>query len=163
MGAIRTDRSTRPGPAGIPICNTEPSCRCLECRSGTGNRFTNPTSLQRQTTPRRAGGSGSELAESFRTFLRPNDVLATWGTYATRMMAAVGLAPGVTMFDLRRVAADAMRASPGSIEECVATLNLSPTPIGRGRGGRRLGLMLAVLQALSTYRRQLPAGVSPGK
>lgn len=106
------------------------------------------------------GGSRAELAASFAAFLRDGDVLATWGTYAPRRLAAEGLVRGIESFDLRRIAADAMRASPGSIEACVARLGLDAPTLGRGRGGRRLGHIRAVFDALRAGR--IGRGTSTG-
>jgi hypothetical protein len=90
------------------------------------------------------GTSRAQLLEGFGSFLRPGDTIATWGTYASRLMAEVGLARGHAVVDLRRVAADWQRGTPGSIEHCVERLGLDAPPLGPGRGGRRLGLMFAV-------------------
>jgi len=55
--------------------------------------------------------------------------------------------------DLRRVAADWRRGTPGSIEHCVASLGLDAPPLGPGRGGRRLGLMSAIYRQVLQPRR----------
>jgi DTW domain-containing protein len=91
-----------------------------------------------------AGTSRPEFLAAFDGFLGAGDAIATWGTYATRLMAEAGLARHRPVIDLRRVAADWLRASPGSIDACLAGMGLSPAPRGPGRGGRRLGQMLAV-------------------
>ena len=100
-----------------------------------------------------AGVPREDLLASFPAFLREGDAIATWGTYATRLMADARLAPGTPTFDLRRLAADWLRGSPGSIEGCVERLGLAAPVLGPGRGGRRLGLMLAMFQELQKPRR----------
>jgi DTW domain-containing protein YfiP len=99
------------------------------------------------------GGAPRErLAAAVRDFLREGDALATWGGYAVRLLDAAGLRGGHEAFDLRRVAADFLRGSPGSIEACLRELGLAPSPLGRGRGGRRLGQMLAVYREVARGR-----------
>ena len=97
----------------------------------------------------RAGSTRADFRDAVGAFVREGDVLATWGRYAPRRMREEGLAPGLCSVALRRVAADRIRRAPGSIERCAESLGLAPRPLGRGRGGRRLGLMLALFQALS--------------
>ena len=41
-----------------------------------------------------------------------------------------------------------LRSAPGSIERCAAQMGGTPTPLGLGRGGARLGLALHVFRAL---------------
>lgn len=99
-----------------------------------------------------AGGDRAEFHASFRAFLREGDTIATWGSYATRLMAAAGLAPGHVTVDLRRTAAEWLRGSPGSIERFVGRLGAPAPALGRGRGGERLGLMAAALRAVLAPR-----------
>lgn len=99
------------------------------------------------------GTSRAEFLAAFTSFLRDHDTIATWGTYATRLMAEAGLGAGHPVVDLRRVAADWLRGTPGSIEHCVEGLALAPPPLGPGRGGRRLGLMFAMYRQVLEPRR----------
>ncbi len=50
--------------------------------------------------------------------------------------------------DLRRVAANWLQASPGSMERCAARLGLTPPVLGVGRGGLRVGFMRALYEAM---------------
>ncbi len=84
--------------------------------------------------------------------LGPGDVLATWGSYATRMLRGEGLPLGHAVVDLRRVASMWLRTAPGSIEHCAEQMGGTPPVLGLGRGGRRLGLMLHILRALAGPR-----------
>lgn len=99
------------------------------------------------------GQPRAALHAGFAAFVRPGDALATWGTYATSLGAAAGLAPGCPTIDLRRVAADWLKGSPGSIERFVERLGLAAPALGPGRAGRRLGLMLRVLEQVVKPRR----------
>ncbi len=100
-----------------------------------------------------AGTGRAEFLEAFGAFVREGDTIATWGSYATRLMADAGLAPGHVTVDLRRVAAEWRRGSPGSIERFVGGLGVAPPVLGLGRGGIRLGLMLAALRAVLSPRK----------
>lgn len=84
----------------------------------------------------------------------PGDVLATWGSYARTMMAQEGLLSGRPTLDLRRVAADWLRGTPGSIERFVERAGPAAAPLGAGRGGVRLAQLL---QALGLVRGPQPA------
>ena len=100
-----------------------------------------------------AGTARDEFLDAFRAFLREGDTIATWGSYASRLLADAGLAPGHVTVDLRRTAAEWLRGSPGSIEHYVAGLGVVPPVLGEGRGGIRLGLMLAAFRAILAPRK----------
>jgi DTW domain-containing protein len=104
----------------------------------------------------RAADPRDLLGVSVRAFLRQGDALVTWGTYSTRLLAGAGLTHGHATYDLRRLAADALRGAPGSIDACLARLGRSSPPLGRGRGGRRLGQMLAVYREVAKGREARP-------
>jgi len=99
-----------------------------------------------------AGAPREGLRAMVESCLGPEDVLATWGSYATRMLREEGLLLGKAVVDLRRVASMWLRTRPGSIEHCAQQMGGTPPVLGQGRGGRRLGLMLHVLRALAGPR-----------
>ncbi len=100
------------------------------------------------------GGTSREaFLEAFATFLRAGDTIATWGRYATELVGEAGFASDHAVVDLRRVAADWLRDSPGSIERCVERLALVAPPLGAGRAGRRLGLLLRVFRQVLEPRK----------
>ena len=102
------------------------------------------------------GEPQADVLAALRAFVRAGDSIATWGGYATRWLEASGLSTGTTTVDLRRVAAQALRRSPGSMERCAESLGLVPRRLGQGRGGRRLGLMVAMLHALAARSGRRP-------
>jgi DTW domain-containing protein YfiP len=106
-----------------------------------------------------AGVAREAFRVAFAAFLEPGDVLATWGTYAPVRLRDEALAPHHVHVPLRRVAADRLRRSPGSLEACAESLGVVARPLAPGRAGRRLGLMLDVLRALDrvTIRTGAPA------
>jgi DTW domain-containing protein YfiP len=92
----------------------------------------------------RAGASIEALAEAWRGFVRPDDVLCGWNTYALDLLAReLGPAPQ-PFVDLRKVTGDYVQRRAGSMEERVAALGLVSESCGRGRGGERLGMLLAL-------------------
>lgn len=93
-----------------------------------------------------AGVDLGAALEDVRAFVGTGATLATWGSYAADWLRR--LVPSVATLDLRRTAADWLRATPGSIEACVARLGLAPAPLGPGRAGRRLAHLVAVYQAI---------------
>jgi DTW domain-containing protein YfiP len=108
------------------------------------------------------GAPKAEVLAALRAFLRDGDTIATWGGYATRWMADSGLSSATGAVDLRRVAAQALRRSPGSMERCAESLGIVPRRLGQGRGGRRLGLMLAMLEGLAARSGRRPSVLPSG-
>lgn len=102
------------------------------------------------------GGEPREaLAATVRQALADVAAFVTWGTYATKRIREEGLLPDVPVFDLRRQVADARRRSPGSIDLYVESLGSSFVALGQGRGGRRLGQMLATYRDLLSRSRHV--------
>jgi hypothetical protein len=75
-------------------------------------------------------------------------VLVCWGPYALNLLRREGLALPERVIDARKVAGDYLKCRPGSLEELVAQRGLSYTPRGRGRGGERLGMLVALTRWL---------------
>ena len=119
-----------------------------------------PAHTELSTAVLLGGDRKDDALAALRAFVRRGDAIATWGGYATRWIGDSGLSVGAPTFDMRQVAARALRASPGSMERCAETLGLVPRRLGQGRGGRRLGVMLAMLRGLAT-RSGLRPVVSP--
>lgn len=81
-------------------------------------------------------------------FVRPTDVLATWGGYADAMRETAGLAPGASMADLKGVVRKHLGGARGTVEEICASLGVTGSAIGMGRGGVRLGMAYALVKHL---------------
>jgi DTW domain-containing protein YfiP len=93
---------------------------------------------------------GVELEEAlaaFAAFVRPTDVLCSWGRYGTALFVASGGVLPETRVDLRQVARLATKGKVGTLEEFVELLpGLGPIEVPRqppartprGRGGQRL-------------------------
>lgn len=96
----------------------------------------------------RGGISAAAFVEAFHAFMGPNDVLCSWGPYA-RTLLEQELGPLTQRFlDVRKVVGDYHKARAGSIEQRVAELDLPWQVMGQGRGGERLGMLVAVTRWL---------------
>lgn len=93
----------------------------------------------------RAGGARAALAAGFAAFLRPTDLLCSWGDYAPRLYeASVGPLPSARL-DLRAAAQRLVAAKLGALEHHATWYEPAPGPWPDGRAGLRLGLMTAIL------------------
>ena len=85
------------------------------------------------------------VVADWRDFLRPRDVVCSWGTYATKLFSAAGGPLGDTRLDLRTVARVWSNGKVGTLEDCVALEgDAAPAPLTAGRAGRRLAQMALI-------------------
>ncbi len=94
-------------------------------------------------------------------FTQPDeDVLCTWGHYATGLMKREGMVMPGRAIDIRKVAGDYLKARPGSAEDVIHKVGLTWQPYGLGRGGNRLGMLIAITRWLveAAQRGQRPSG-----
>lgn len=89
--------------------------------------------------------SREDFARAWRDFVGPDDVLLTWGAYATDLLAAEGLVPGARV-DLRVEQARRAHARPGVLEDLAP--GCADAPLGLGRAGRRLAALAKVYASL---------------
>lgn len=87
-------------------------------------------------------------------FAHPDDVLCVWGTYALGLMRRDGLTLPGRIVDVRKIAGDYIKAAPGGAEELIAKTGLPWESYGRGRGGERLGMLVAITQWLVDAARE---------
>jgi DTW domain-containing protein YfiP len=88
-------------------------------------------------------GTLADLAARWRAFVRPTDVIASWGTYATKIFESSGLPLSRPRVDLREAARMWTGGKVGTLEafaECS-----DPNILGRGRANRRVALLEAVV------------------
>jgi len=99
-----------------------------------------------------AGGESWESFEArFRGFLRPTDLLLSWGHFPLSTLVSDGLRIVNPRFDARAITAKVLRRRAGTVEECVEAMRLSmPAPQALGRGGARLAGLCAVVEKLCT-------------
>jgi DTW domain-containing protein YfiP len=89
-------------------------------------------------------GSLADLSERWRAFVKPTDVIASWGTYATKIFESSGLALSRPRVDLREAARMWCHGKVGTLEELGVRLDLTPNDLGLGRANRRLALLEAL-------------------
>ena len=94
----------------------------------------------------RAGAPRSELAPRFARFARPSDLLCAWGHHGLDLGIAAGLPPAERL-DLRAEARRIANQKLGSFEDYAAAIGPPPPPLAPGRAGRRLALLVQVVQA----------------
>lgn len=90
----------------------------------------------------------SDFRSAWASFARPTDVLCCWGHYAINLLQREAVQLPARMVDLRKVSGDYLKARPGSLEELVVAQGLPFRALGRGRGGERLGMLVAVSEWL---------------
>ncbi len=101
--------------------------------------------------PRLRDGVGlDELAARWREFQRPSDVIASWGTYATKLFDAAGIALSRPRIDLREAGRMWARGKVGTIDDfLVAVDRNAPEPAVAGRAGRRLAALEAIAKFMT--------------
>jgi DTW domain-containing protein YfiP len=100
---------------------------------------------------------------AWRAFVRPTDVVVGWGYHALSLLTEPEKAD-LEFFDLRTLVKEWSKLRPGTVERFAAELGVTASPRGPGRGGRRLGLVAAVLdhvRAQSVYRHQRTKDPTP--
>jgi DTW domain-containing protein len=100
----------------------------------------------------RAGGTLPDLAERWRAFLRPNDILCAWGRYETDLFGIDEI------HDVRRIAREIANASVGSLAEHRTRfphIEDATIPV-IGRAGRKLTALRAIVEAFTS----LPAAAT---
>ncbi len=96
-------------------------------------------------------GLGHEaLLEAWSRFVRPGDVVCSWGRYTADLFTRTGGELGIERVDLRRAARQFANARLGTIEAYADHVGAAPSaPLGQGRAGRRLAQMVSIVKALA--------------
>lgn len=101
----------------------------------------------------RAGEGRADFAARLGAFLKPDDVLASWGFYATELLRAEGV-PLPQRLDLREAAIHALGRRVGQLEDYVSAFGATPQlPWAAGRTGTRLAAIEALAERLRGARR----------
>lgn len=87
-------------------------------------------------------------------FVRPDDVVCVWGHHTLGLLRREDMKLPGRVLDLRRVAADYLETRPGSAEALVERLGLQWHAQGLGRGGERLGMLIAITRWLAEAARR---------
>lgn len=101
-----------------------------------------------------AGVSLDAFREAWASFLRPTDVLATWGHHAVKLFEGSGALLPTEQVDLRRIARALEHSPVGAIEGYAARIEGSSGALSDGRAGSRLGIVAAVARHLSARAHQ---------
>jgi DTW domain-containing protein len=111
------------------------------------------------------GEHWSGFAERLGAFLRPTDLLLSWGHFPLGTLVADGFRLENGVIDIRPIAGNVLRRHTGTVEECVGHLGLSPPKSwALGRGGERLASLCAVVERLCAWQPTSPGlpGVDSG-
>lgn len=113
----------------------------------------------------REGVGVNQLLDDWNGFVQTDDVLCIWGHYASGLMKRDSMTLPSRVIDIRKVAGDYLKARPGSAEDVIHRIGLPWQSYGRGRGGERLGMLVAITQwlvaAAQQGQRASPDGLSP--
>jgi DTW domain-containing protein len=99
------------------------------------------------------GESRADFARRLTAFMRPDDVLASWGFYASELLRSEGI-PIPPRLDLREAAIHALGRRVGQLGDYLTALGSIPhVPWAAGRTGTRLAAMEALAERLRGARR----------
>lgn len=99
------------------------------------------------------GESRVDFARRLNAFLRPDDVLVSWGFYASELLRTEGIAIPPRL-DLREAAIHALGRRVGQLGDYLAALGTTAhVPWAAGRTGTRLAAMEALVERLRGTRR----------
>ncbi len=108
----------------------------------------------------RAGISVEAWHRGWQAFARPDDFLVTWGHFHRDLARRDGLSLPSDAFDLRPAATQVLQRRLRKVADCLAPLHAASVSLHlAGRGGRRLGELLA---ATAAFARQPLAPLGPG-
>jgi hypothetical protein len=145
----------------------------LAFRPRTGERFElvkaprhlapmTPAHLALSSRALESGCSGELLRQQWRAFVRDDDVLCSWGTYATTLFAAEGGYLPPVRLDLRRVARGYINGRFGTLDELLVRLGVgSSAALGPGRAGERLGQLVGLTRFLEEAAAREDAALAP--
>jgi hypothetical protein len=99
------------------------------------------------------GESRADFKRRLNAFMRPDDVLASWGFYASELLRAEGISIPPRL-DLREAAIHALGRRVGQLGDYLTALGTSAhVPWAAGRTGIRLAAMEALAERLRGARR----------
>jgi hypothetical protein len=109
-----------------------------------------------------SGCTGELLRQQWRAFVRDDDVLCSWGTYATTLFAAEGGYLPPVRLDLRQVTRAYINGRFGTLDELLVRLGLGSFPaLGPGRAGERLGQLVGLTRFLEEAAAREDAAPAP--
>ncbi|XXF79892.1 DTW domain-containing protein [Myxococcaceae bacterium GXIMD 01537] len=133
----------------------------VACRPATGERFeavlaprqplarSTPLHVELSEEALRAGEPARDGLARFEAFLRPDDTLGVWTTFALDLLWQEGLARRPAL-NLRLSSARALKGKAGGVEQAVPLLGaVQPESWAAGRAGRRIASLEAVARVLA--------------
>ncbi len=99
-----------------------------------------------------AGESWESFAARWASFLRPSDVLCSWGCHSTGLVTNEGGCLPEVRIDVRQVLREFHRRKIGSLEDWQAAHGGPTEACGQGRAGTRLGMLTDVIARLLETR-----------
>jgi DTW domain-containing protein YfiP len=101
-----------------------------------------------------AGVSLDAFRAAWSAFLRPSDVLCTWGHHTVKLVEASGAALPRDQVDLRRIARAIEHAPVGAIDDYASKVGVTSTPLAEGRGGVRVAVVASVARYFAARAQQ---------
>jgi DTW domain-containing protein YfiP len=89
-----------------------------------------------------AGMSAADVVREFAAFVRPDDVVCSWGSYAPTLFGDHGGVLPDEALDLKYIAQRYVQGKVGGLESYAGEV----TPLAQGRGGRRLAMLASLLR-----------------
>jgi DTW domain-containing protein YfiP len=98
-----------------------------------------------------AGVTRPELVDDLARFMRPNDIVCSWGHYSRDLLVHNGGPRFAAAIDLRAAAQRFANKRIGTLEQFAARLSTAPPPrLGLGRAGRRVALLSQIVRYWSS-------------
>lgn len=119
----------------------------------------------RLTLEQITGGESFERFDArWRAFLRDDDVLCSWGFYATQLLVREGGHLPARRVELRKALGDLLKTGPGSLDDVGERLGVAAMPaMGEGRAGERLARTCEAARYLAAeLRRRSPVRAGEG-
>lgn len=110
------------------------------------------------------GESFAGFDARWRAFLRDDDVLCSWGFYATQLLVREGGHLPARRVELRKALGDLLKTGPGSLDDVGERLGVAAMPaMGEGRAGERLARTCEAARYLAAeLRRRAPIRAGEG-
>jgi hypothetical protein len=123
---------------------------------------TTPIHLALSSGALESGCTGELLRQQWRAFVRDDDVICSWGTYATTLFAAEGGYLPPVRLDLRQVARAYIKGRVETLDELRIRLGAQPSSaLGAGRAGERLGQLVGVARFFEEAAAREVAALTP--
>jgi hypothetical protein len=108
-----------------------------------------PTHTQLAESVLLAGEPVAPFLERWNAFVRPTDILCSWGMYTPRLLREMGGAPGGAVIDIRQASAHYLRSKVSAVDVLAERLGVAIGPaLAPGRGGLRQAQLAAVVTGL---------------